>query len=147
MSSVVLLIALSTHAIFEGVALGLTSELSSAINIMMGLMIHKAPEAMSLGISLSKNFKKEEEKKNAIRLLVAFALASPIGVSLGMILQNSNAIVEIIFSSFAGGTFIYIAASEVIVEEFSIVGHNRWAKMITFLLGAIIITLMWLLEV
>jgi zinc transporter ZupT len=55
--------------------------------------------------------------------------------------------IEIIFSSFAGGTFIYIAASEVIVEEFSIIGHNKWLKMITFLLGALIITLMWLLEV
>jgi zinc transporter ZupT len=34
--------------------------------------------------------------------------------------------VEIIFSSFAAGTFIYIAASEVIVEEFSMPGSKKW---------------------
>jgi zinc transporter ZupT len=67
-------------------------------------------------------------------------------VGIGLILKNSNEMIEIIFSSFAGGTFIYIAASEVIVEEFSIIGHNKWLKMLTFLLGATIITLMWLLE-
>ena len=55
--------------------------------------------------------------------------------------------IEIVFSSFAGGTFIYIAASEVIVEEFAVGGKNRWLKMLTFLLGAAVITLMWLLEI
>jgi zinc transporter ZupT len=57
--------------------------------------------------------------------------------------------VEILFSSFAAGTFIYIAASEVIVEEFSIPSKSRWTKwikMMAFALGATIITLMWLLE-
>lgn len=54
--------------------------------------------------------------------------------------------IEIIFSSFAGGTFIYIAASEVIVEEFSVLGHNKWYKLLSFLLGALIITAMWLIE-
>lgn len=54
--------------------------------------------------------------------------------------------VEILFSSFAAGTFVYIAASEVIVEEFAVLGHNKWLKMFTFLLGATIITCMWLME-
>jgi len=54
--------------------------------------------------------------------------------------------VEVIFNSFAGGTFIYIAASEVIVEEFSMPGRKKWLQMIMFLLGASIITSLWLLE-
>jgi zinc transporter ZupT len=56
LNALVLLIALSTHAIFEGIALGLTDELSSTINIMLGLLFHKGPAAMSLGIALSKRF-------------------------------------------------------------------------------------------
>lgn len=130
---------------FEGIALGLANEISATINILLGLLIHKSPEAISLGISLSKNFKEPAEKRKAVKLLLIFSLAAPIGIGIGMALRRANDMVEIIFSSFAGGTFIYIAASEVIVEEFSS-SHNKWYKMLTFLLGAIIITLMWLIE-
>ena len=79
-------------------------------------------------------------------LIFVFAFATPFGIALGMLLQNANNMVEIIFSSFAGGTFIYIAASEVIVEEFSILGQNKWIKMLFFTIGAAIITCMWLIE-
>lgn len=146
MMSIVLLVALSTHAIFEGIALGLTKEMSATVNIILGLLFHKTPASMSLGISLSKSFKGDKDRKKAYRLLFMFALATPIGIAIGMMLQNANELVEVVFSSFAGGTFIYIAASEVIVEEFSILGHKKWAKMLAFLLGATIITCMWLLE-
>lgn len=66
--SIVLLVALSTHALFEGIALGLTTDLASTFNIMLGLLFHKIPASMSLGISLSKNFKNDEDKKRALRL-------------------------------------------------------------------------------
>lgn len=86
MSSFVLLIALSTHAVFEGIALGLTNDLTGTINIMLGLLIHKSPEAISLGISLSKNFKEEEFRKKSYRLLILFSLAAPFGIGIGMLL-------------------------------------------------------------
>ena len=145
LSSFVLLIALSTHALFEGIALGLTKDLAPCVNIMLGLVIHKTAASMSLGISISKNFD-EEDKRKGVTLLLSFALATPIGIALGLILQNTNEMVEVVFSSFAAGTFIYIAASEVIVEEFSIPGSKKWLQMVMFLLGATIITCMWFLE-
>jgi zinc transporter 1/2/3 len=141
----ILLVALSTHAVFEGIALGLTPETTAIINIMLGLMCHKGPAAMSLGISLSRKFKRDEDRRKAIYLIILFALATPVGIGMGMLLQAANDIIEVIFSSFAGGTFIYIAASEVIVEEFALKG-GKLVKMLFFTLGAIIISLMWLLE-
>ena len=120
-----MLIALSTHAIFEGIALGLTNDLASTINIMLALFIHKSAASMSLGISIFKNFSDEDQKKGMM-LLIIFALATPIGIAAGLIMLGSNDMVEVIFSSFAGGTFVYIAASEVIVEEFSIPGRSKW---------------------
>ena len=120
-----LLIALSTHAIFEGIALGLTKDLAASINIMLALMIHKTAASMSLGISISKNFA-DEDRSKGIMLLLSFAFATPIGIASGLLLADTNDMIEIIFSSFAGGTFIYIAASEVIVEEFSIPGRKKW---------------------
>jgi len=143
MASFVLLIALSTHAIFEGIALGLTKELPSLINIMIALILHKTAASISLGISLSKAFK--EDRRMGLLLLLAFAFATPTGIGFGTLLSDSNTMVEVVFSSFAGGTFIYIAASEVIVEEFSI-GGKKWIKMMTFVLGASIITSLWLME-
>jgi zinc transporter 1/2/3 len=125
LSSFVLLIALSTHAIFEGIALGLTKDLAASMNIMFALMIHKTAASMSLGISISKNFTDEDRNKGIV-LLFSFALATPIGIAVGLLLADTNEMIEIIFSSFAAGTFIYIAASEVIVEEFSIPGRKKW---------------------
>lgn len=42
-----------------------------------------------------------------------FSFATPVGIAIGMLIQGANVMVEILFSSFAAGTFIYIAASEV----------------------------------
>ena len=112
---------------------------------MIALIIHKTAASMSLGISISKNFSEEDSSKG-IMLLISFALATPIGIALGLFLQDGNEMVEIIFSSFAGGTFVYISASEVIVEEFSIPGRKKWLQMITYMLGATLITLMWFME-
>ena len=52
----VLVLALSMHAIFEGIALGLTKEFSATLNIMIALMCHKIPASISLGSSITKNF-------------------------------------------------------------------------------------------
>ena len=136
---------MSTHALFEGIALGLTRDFSATINIMLALCIHKTAASMSLGISISKNFEAEDRNKGLV-LLYVFSLATPVGIAIGLMLQGTNEMVEIVFSSFAGGTFVYIAASEVIVEEFSIPGRKKWLQMIVFLLGASIITSLWLFE-
>ena len=107
------------HAIFEGIALGLTSEFGAMINIMLALILHKPAAALSLGVSLTKNFIDKNEEKKGVMLLTIFAAATPFGIMFGMALSHSSEIVEVIFNSFAGGTFLYIAASEVIVDEFS----------------------------
>ena len=140
------MLALSTHAIFEGIALGLTSEFTGVINIMLGLLFHKGPAAMSLGIAMSKQFKRDDEKRKAINLVILFALATPLGIGLGMLIQDTNPITEILFNSVAAGTFIYISASEVIVEEFSALGTSKWLKMLVFVLGISVISCMWLME-
>lgn len=144
--SMVLLIALTMHSIFEGIALGLTKEFSATINIMLALILHKPAAAMSLGVSITKNFVEKNEMKKGILLLTIFAVATPIGIMLGMALQHSSDIVEVIFNSFAGGTFLYIAASEVIVEEFSMPDRYKWTQYGFFLGGVMLITCLWFME-
>jgi hypothetical protein len=51
----VLMIALSVHSIFEGLALGLMKEMKPFINLMASILVHKFAEAMSISIAMQKS--------------------------------------------------------------------------------------------
>lgn len=78
-------------------------------------------------------------------MVFMFAIATPLGVGIGMALSDAGDLVDIIFSSLAGGSFVYIACSEVIVQEFSVPG-DRWLKLLMFIIGAAIITSLYFLD-
>jgi zinc transporter ZupT len=139
----ILMIALSVHSVFEGIAVGLQDEVADIWSFLIAIGAHKWAAAMSLGISMSTNL---EHNPNTVKLLILiFALATPIGIVIGMIVMESAELINIIFSGLAGGTFLYIAASEVVVEEFS-VSTDKWSKLFGFMLGALIITFVTGLE-
>ena len=77
--------------------------------------------------------------------MILFSCSTPLGITVGLILENTSELVEIIFVSLAGGTFIYVSCSELIVEEFSLPG-KRWAKFFAFVVGAAIITMLWFFD-
>ncbi len=137
------MIALSMHSIFEGIALGLEAKTGSVVNILIAISLHKWAASMSLGISLNKTF--PDDFKKIFLLVTVFACATPLGITLGIALGSAPEMVDITFSCLAGGTFIYIACSEVIVEEFSLPGH-KWFKLLVFVLGAGLITSLWFLD-
>lgn len=138
----VLMIALSVHSIFEGLALGLMNELGPFLNLMISILIHKFAESMSISIAMQKS---GFEFKKLFYFLLLFSFATPIGTLMGILLNGADPIVNIIFTSLAGGSFIYVSCSELIVEEFSLPG-NRWWKLLAFIVGAVFIGLLLLLE-
>jgi zinc transporter 1/2/3 len=142
----VLVCAMSMHSIFEGIALGLTSDFTSTINLVIAIIMHKPAEAITLGVSINKNFVMKHEEKMGILLLTIYSSATPLGVIIGMALKHSSLMVEVVFNALAAGTFIYIAASEVIVEEFSDSDRHKWCQFFTYLLGIALITSLWLIE-
>ena len=111
--------------------------------MLIAIVIHKGAAGSSLGISLVKTF--PDNFRLCRQLVTIFAIATPLGVGIGMGVANAGDIYEIIFSSIAAGSFLYIACSEVIVEEFSVPGY-RYIKLFAFLLGASIITMLWFLD-
>ena len=139
MTPFILMIALSVHSIFEGLALGITTNESGVINICIAIIIHKGAAASSLGISLVKTF--PDNFRLCRQLVFIFACSTPLGVIIGMICAG-NDLSDVIFSSIAAGSFVYIACSEVIVEEFSIPGNRYW-KLLAFITGASVITCLW----
>ena len=127
---------------FEGIALGLMNDLSSVVNLIISIAIHKFAESMAISIALLKS---KIAFKALFKFIMVFSLATPLGTAFGILLGNTPEIVSIIFTSLCGGTFIYVACSELIVEEFSMPG-NRWIKLLAFVLGAVLIGLLLLLE-
>lgn len=77
--------------------------------------------------------------------MAIFSIATPLGISIGIVLHGLNDLVNIVFNSLAGGTFLYLSASEVIVEEFS-VNIKKWLKLLFFVGGAMFITFLGLIE-
>ena len=143
MTPFILMIALSVHSVFEGLALGLQTDLNSVLNMLLAIVIHKGAASSSLGISLVKTF--PNDFRLCRQLVTCFAIATPLGVGIGMAVVNAGDIYTVVFSSIAAGSFLYIACSEVVVEEFGIPGNRYW-KLLAFLLGATVITLLWLLD-
>lgn len=59
-----------------------------------------------------------------------------------MLINHSSAIVDTIFMALSGGTFIYVACSEIIVAELD-KGKYQWAKTLLVFLGGLTITVLW----
>ena len=133
----VLMIALSVHACFEGIALGLQTTMISTLNIVLAVVIHKGAASSALGISLVKTF--PDEFGLVRKLVFIFSMATPIGVTIGILASGAGELVDVIMSSLAAGTFVYIACTEIIVAEFS-VGGGRAVKLLAFVCGACIIS-------
>ena len=143
MTPFILMLALSVHSVFEGLALGMAKDMTSTLDMVIAICIHKGAAGTSLGISLVKTF--PDNFRLCRQMILIFALATPLGVGIGMAVVKAGEIYDVIFSSLAAGSFLYIACSEVIIEEFSIPGNRYW-KLLAFLLGAAIITLLWFLD-
>ena len=127
-----LLMGLGLHAVFEGIAIGLGTNLKSMIPLLVGISLHKAPASISLGTAFSHNFR-EDEFKVVFWFLFLFSLFSPRGIIIGIAATAANIIAKTVILGLATGTLIYIGASEVLVEEFSKPG-KKWARFLVYLL-------------
>jgi zinc transporter ZupT len=118
------------------------NEFGPFINLMISILIHKFAESMSISIAMQKS---GFEYRRIFYFILLFSLATPLGTTMGILLNDAPKLVNIIFTSLAGGSFIYVSCSELIVEEFSLPG-NRWLKLLAFIVGAVFIGLLLLLE-
>lgn len=140
----VLLIGLGVHSVFEGLALGLEPKEDGAFLFGLAIALHKGAAGMSLGISMQRAF--PDDPKFVTIMITLFAIFSPFGVILGIFVgQETNPMIEIVFNCLAGGTFLYIACSEVIVEEFSN-PKNKYLKLFFFIVGIAMIAVLYFLE-
>jgi zinc transporter ZupT len=136
-----LLTALSLHGFFEGMAMGFQGSLKDTLFLGGAIIAHKWAEAFTLGISFTKA---GTDKKTFLILIIIFSMFTPLGILLGLILPAS-AMIEGIVLGLSTGTFIYVAASEVIVEEFAVTKY-KFQKFIWFMIGGIFVGFLAMLE-
>jgi len=134
--SILLLIALSFHSVFEGLAIGLQTETREMLAIFMAVMMHKAVMAFSLGLNIAQS---SLSVRAFVFSSITFSLSSPLGVAIGIGLSGlppsiSQQICNGVLQGIAGGTFLYITFFEVLPHELNIPSKRLW-KVFFVILG------------
>ena len=140
-TSYILVIALSVHSIFEGIALGLQRTSIRLFYLFLAILSHKWVEALTIGI----NFNNSQLEYETVKFILLFASMTPIGIILGIIFAGTSDLIEGFFFAVSSGTFLYISASEVVIEEFSLSKYKKH-KFLSFIIGAGLIFIVTIFE-
>lgn len=118
---VALVIALSFHSIFDGLAIGLQTSLKSLLEIFIAIAMHKSVFSFSLGIRLTETRKSSRDP--VYLYLLVFASATPIGIVIGILITHlatslqGGSIATGLLQSLATGTLMYVTFFEILPEE------------------------------
>lgn len=149
--SVFLLLALSMHSIFEGLAVGLQGDVKNILQIFAALTIHKCILAFSLGLNFVQN---HMTVRGTLGSGFLFAITSPIGIGVGIIVFQftvnpvmSNLVCGLL-EGIACGTFLFVVFFEILPHEFNTNAHltNRMLKLLFLLVGYATISLLLFLS-
>lgn len=130
-----LVLALSAHSVFEGLALGLQDDGAKLGGLFLGVAIHETLAAVALGVNVVKA---GLPMRDAVKLGVAVSLMIPLGIGLGMGIdsaQNLAAnIVSMVLQGLAAGTFLFVTFFEILSRELED-KHDRLLKVLFLILG------------
>jgi zinc and cadmium transporter len=103
------------HSLIDGVIIGVGFEVDPKLGLLtaVGIISHELPEGVTSFSLLLTSI----ARKTAVKMAIAVALATPLGaiLSLAFIRGLSESTVGLLLAM-AGGTFLYIAASDLIPE-------------------------------
>ncbi|KAL3078690.1 hypothetical protein niasHT_034840 [Heterodera trifolii] len=139
--------AISFHSVLEGLAMGFQETPTGIMTLFFSLIIHKAIEAFSVGLQLSKS------RSNSLVccLIGAYALMTPLGAIFGDFITTldmdeiKKEAIIIILESLAGGTFIYVTFLEVLAQERA-KEHSHLIQLGAIFLGFLVINALQLYE-
>lgn len=143
----VLLLALSLHTVFEGMALGLQPTSALLWTLTGAICLHKAVIVFTMGLQFSE---KLPNTSRVVLFIVLFSLMAPIGVAVGTTVGEVGSmdsvptlIASVVLQGVATGTFIYVTFFEVLQKE---VGQNHNVfKVLAVMAGYGVIAVMKLL--
>ena len=116
--SFVLLLALSIHTIFDGLALGLLHSTKLVWSLLLAMCLHKSVIVFILGLQLSENVR----RRRVVLFMFLFSLMTPIGIGIGVAISEKDSsqgqnIATAILQSISAGVFLYVTFFEVLHKE------------------------------
>lgn len=121
-------------SILEMMALGLSDSFGDCAILTLSISLHQPAESIALLVAFLKS---GMPKGDIIRFLSVFSCMGPIGVAIGMAVNEFAApIVDSIMLAIVAGTFVYVGATEVIPEEFED-PSNKWKKFAALMSGIV----------
>ena len=138
-----LLATLSIHSLIAGVALGTDEAQSSFIVLLVAILAHKG----SAGFALGTTFQRAGiSVRRALPALLFFACTTSTGVLLGLFADlefdaGRMHAVTAWFKAIAAGAFLYIAALDIVREEFFPAETDRHGRFACAFAGAAVMAL------
>lgn len=115
------ILALSFHAIFEGLAIGLEETVKDVWTLFIAIATHKFVIIFCIGLELAIN---ETPIKSFSLYMLTFALVSPLGIAIGIVIAEASAfdpeghsLIVGILQGLAAGTILYVVVFEVLQRE------------------------------
>ncbi|XP_075217127.1 zinc transporter ZIP3-like [Lycorma delicatula] len=145
--SFLLALALSVHALFEGMAIGLEKNISSVWFMLLGVGSHKIVLSVCMGIEMVAG-----DTRPIVHVLYVtmFAIVSPAGAAAGMLLSGEEDVASALFQGIASGTLLYVLFFEVLKtgNDSNCDDENKnsgFTHFIVILLGFLLMTLLLIL--
>ncbi|KAK7305237.1 hypothetical protein VNO77_43139 [Canavalia gladiata] len=151
--TILLIVALCAHSVFEGLAIGVAETKADAWKALWTICLHKIFAAIAMGIALLRMIP-NRPLMSCAAYAFAFAISSPIGVAIGIILDatTQGAVADWIFAISMGlacGVFIYVSINHLLSKGY--VPHkptkvdSAYFKFLAVLLGVgvIAVVMIW----
>ncbi|XP_051967417.1 zinc transporter ZIP3-like [Xyrauchen texanus] len=130
-----LVLALSAHSVFEGLALGLQEDGAKLGSLFIGVAIHETLAAVALGVSVAKA---GVPLRDASKLGITVSLMIPLGIGIGMGIETAQnlagSIISVVLQGLAAGTFLFITFFEILSRELED-KHDRLLKVLFLIVG------------
>lgn len=120
--SILLIVALCFHSIFEGIAIGVAETEADAWKALWTVCLHKIFAAIAMGIALLRMIP-DRPLLSCVAYAFAFAISSPIGVAIGIIIDatTEGALADWIYAISMGvacGVFIYVSINHLLSKGY-----------------------------
>lgn len=120
--SILLIVALCFHSVFEGIAIGIAENKADAWKALWTISLHKIFAAIAMGIALLRMMP-NRPLLSCVAYAFAFAISSPIGVAIGIIIDatTQGRVADWIFAISMGlacGIFIYVSINHLFAKGY-----------------------------
>lgn len=130
-----LVLALSAHSVFEGLALGLQEEGGKLGGLFLGVAVHETLAAVALGVSMARA---ALTMRDAAKLGATVSAMIPLGVVVGISIASAQTfagnVVSVVLQGLAAGTFLFVTFFEILARELE-EKQDRLLKVLFLVLG------------